>query len=64
MKLYSYQISSYLEEKKKMIEIVNRICADMDLNKKKILVFNLPSDSNLGDHAQTVCIMDIRLSIQ
>ncbi len=58
MKLYSYQISSYLEEKKKMIEIVNRICADMDLNKKKILVFNLPSDSNLGDHAQTVCIME------
>lgn len=58
MELYAYQIPGYLEEKEKMIKVVNQVCCQIELKEKKIIIFNLPSDSNLGDHAQTVCIMN------
>ena len=58
MELDTYFVVEYLKAKQNMHDEIEKICQNIELNHKKILLFNLPADANLGDHAQTVCIVE------
>ncbi len=57
MRLSIFEIDEYINAIKGASGTYDNIGQTMDLSKKKVLLFNLPVDSNLGDHAQTMCIV-------
>ncbi len=59
MNIDAIRLESYLSEKEKIINQIDKICNSIDFVNKKIFLFNIPSDSNLGDHAQTLCIKQL-----
>lgn len=62
MEIEKSELNEYLKYKMKMIGCIDRICKEIQLDKRKIVLFNIPSDCNLGDHAQTVCIKELLIS--
>lgn len=59
IKIPYIQLNEYLKSRKSDFEIFNRLASNIELTGKKLFLFNLPHDSNLGDHAQTFCIINI-----
>ena len=52
-------IQEYLDSRKNSLGVFENISGRIDLSEKKIILLNLPHDSNLGDHAQTICATEI-----
>lgn len=63
MKLGIGDVHDYLYQRNETFDLFDSICRTIDISSKKILLFNLPNDTNLGDNAQTVCIMDFLTKI-
>lgn len=58
MLLSMFEIDEYINNIKSARRLYENIAQKININKKKILLFNLPVDSNLGDHAQSMCIIN------